>query len=147
MNEEVKVSQLPETETINDDDILMIVQNNLNKKVKAEHVINEDYLYNEIEHIELYNENSKSNVQIFHIPNKDKFGKTIEIKHGFSNDIISNTPANEKPSEFSNRKNATLCINASIFDVDPNSQNYNRILGLIIHNGVVVTDTRQYYWR
>lgn len=38
MSEEVKVSQLPETETINDDDILMIVQNNVNKKIKRKHV-------------------------------------------------------------------------------------------------------------
>lgn len=38
MSEEVKVSQLPETETINDDDIFMIVQNNINKKIKKSQV-------------------------------------------------------------------------------------------------------------
>lgn len=121
------------------------LNNNLYAKIIYNEKVDGSYLIDEIKQYELYNENSKSTVQIFHIPNKDKFNKTIELKHGFANDIVSNTPANEKPTTFSNRKNATLCINASIFDVDPNSQNYNRILGLIIHNGVVVTDTRQYY--
>lgn len=41
MSEEVKVSQLPETETINDDDILMIVQNNVNKKIKRKYITNQ----------------------------------------------------------------------------------------------------------
>ena len=121
------------------------LNNNLFAKIIYNEKVDDSYLIDEIKQHELYVENSKSTVQIFKIPNKDKFNKTIELKHGFANDIVSNTPASEKPSEFSNRKNATLCINASIFDVDPNSQNYNRILGLIIHNGVVVTDTRQYY--
>lgn len=121
------------------------LNNNLYAKIIYNEKVDGSYLIDEIKQYELYNENSKSTVQIFHIPNKDKFNKTIELKHGFANDIVSNTPANEKPTTFSNRKNATLCINASIFDIDPNSQNYNRILGLIIHNGVVVTDTRQYY--
>lgn len=122
------------------------LNNNLYAKIIYNEKVDGSYLIDEIKQYELYNKNSKSTVQIFHIPNKDKFNKTIELKHGFANDIVSNTPANEKPTTFSNRKNATLCINASIFDVDPNSQNYNRILGLIIHNGVVVTDTREYYW-
>lgn len=122
------------------------LNNNLYAKIIYNEKVDGSYLIDEIKQYELYNENSKSTVQIFHIPNKDKFNKTIELKHGFANDIVSNTPANEKPTTFSNRKNATLCINASIFDVDQNSQNYNRILGLIIHNGVVVTDTREYYW-
>lgn len=121
------------------------LNNNLYAKIIYNEKVDGSYLIDEIKQYELYNENSKSTVQIFHIPNKDKFNKTIELKHGFANDIVSNTPANEKPTTFSNRKNATLCINASIFDIDSNSQNYNRILGLIIHNGVVVTDTRQYY--
>lgn len=121
------------------------LNNNLYAQIIYNEKVDGSYLIDEIEQYELYNENSKSTVQIFHIPNKDKFNKTIELKHGFANDIVSNTPANEKPTTFSNRKNATLCINASIFEVDPNSQNYNRILGLIIHNGVVVTDIRQYY--
>lgn len=121
------------------------LNNNLYAQIIYNEKVDGSYLIDEIEQYELYNENSKSTVQIFHIPNKDKFNKTIELKHGFANDIVSNTPANEKPTTFSNRKNATLCINASIFDVEQNSQNYNRILGLIIHNGVVVTDTRQYY--
>lgn len=121
------------------------LQNNLYAKLLYNEKVDGSYLYDEIEQHELYVENSKSTVQIFKIPNKDKFNKTIEMKHGFANDIISNTPANEKPSTFSDRKNATLCINASIFDVDTTSPNYNKILGLIIHNGNVVTDTRQYY--
>ena len=121
------------------------LNNNLYAKIIYNEKVDGSYLIDEIKQYELYNENSKSTVQIFHIPNKDKFNKTIELKHGFANDIVSNTLANEKPTTFSNRKNATLCINASIFDVNPNSPNYNRILGLIIHNGVVVTDSRQYY--
>lgn len=121
------------------------LNNNLYAKIIYNEKVDGSYLIDEIEHFELYNENSKSIVQVFHIPNKDKFNKTIELKHGFANDITSNTPANEKPSNFSNRKNTTLCINASIFDVESSSPNYNKILGLIIHNGQVVTDTRQYY--
>lgn len=131
--------------TITTEETEIPLQNNLFAKIIYNEKVDGSYLIDEIEHFELYNENSKSTVQIFHIPNKDKFNKTIEIKHGFANDIVSNTPANEKPTTFSNRKNATLCINASIFDIDGSSPNYNRILGLIIHNGVVVTDTRQYY--
>lgn len=121
------------------------LNNNLFAKIIYNEKVDGSYLIDEIEQYELYNENSKSTVQIFHIPNKDKFNKTIELKHGFANDIVSNTPANEKPTTFSNRKNATLCINASIFDVNKSSPNFNRILGLIINNGIIVTDTREYY--
>ena len=121
------------------------LNNNLFAKIIYNEKVDGSYLIDEIEHFELYHENSKSTVQIFHIPNKDKFNKTIQLKHGFANDIVSDTPADEKPTIFSYRKNATLCINASIFDVDESSPNYNRILGLIIHNGEIVSDTRQYY--
>ena len=133
-------------DSLTPDDYNIIELDNELKAVKISNSkIDFSYIIDEIEHFELYHENSKSTVQIFHIPHRDKFNKTINIKHGFANDIISNTIANEKPSEFSYRKSASLCINASIFDVDTSSPNYNRILGLIIHNGEIVTDTRQYY--
>lgn len=121
------------------------LQNNLYAELIYNEKVDGSYLIDEIEHFEFYVENSKSTVQIFKIPNKDKFNKTIEMKHGFADDITSYTPASETTTHFSNRKNATLCINASIFDVNPDSANYNKILGLIIHNGEVACDTRNYY--
>ena len=121
------------------------LQNNLFAELIYNEKVDGSYLIDEIEHFEFYVENSKSTVQIFKIPNKDKFNKTIEMKHGFADDITSYTPASETTTHFSNRKNATLCINASIFDVNPESANYNKILGLIIHNGEVACDTRNYY--
>lgn len=122
------------------------LNNNLYAKIIYNEKVDGSYLIDEIKQYKLYNENSKSTVQIFHIPNKDKFNKTIELKHGFANDIVSNTPANEKPTTFSNRKNATLCINASVFNISDQSPIYNKIMGLIIHNGKVVTDNREYFY-
>lgn len=103
------------------------------------------YIIKEIEKIDIYNENGKTNVTIFHIPNKDLKGNNINLKHGFSNDVIHDTEASETPTEFSKRKNATLTTNASIASVETTSPNYNKILGLIIHDGQVVTDTREFY--
>lgn len=131
--------------TITTEETEIPLQNNLFAKIIYNEKVDGSYLIDEIKQYELYNENSKSTVQIFHIPNKNKFGKDIKLQHGFANDIISNTIANEKPSTFSNRKNTTLCINASIFDINKRSPNFNRILGLIIHDGKVVTDSREYY--
>lgn len=121
------------------------LQDNLYAKRIYNEKVDGSYLYDEIEQHELCVENSKSTVQVFKIPHKDKFNKDIVMQHGFADDITSMTPASETATSISNRKNATLCINASIFDVDDTSPNYGRILGLIIHNGVVVSDTRQYY--
>lgn len=121
------------------------LNNNLYAKIIYNEKVDGSYLIDEIEHFEYYVENSKSTVQIFHIPNKDKFGKEIPIQHGFSDDIVVDTPFEETPTHFSNRKNATLCINASIGCVNSESVWYDKILGLIIHNGVVVTDSREYY--
>ncbi len=121
------------------------LQNNLYAKKIYSNKIDGSYIIDEIEQFQLYVENSKSTIQIFKIPNKDKFGKDIQIKHGFSNDIENYTPCVETATHFSNRKKATLVTNASIYDVSTSSPNYHKILGLIIHNGEVVTDSRQYY--
>ena len=121
------------------------LQDNLYAQYLYNEKIDGSYIINEIEHFEFYVENSLSTIQVFKIPNKDKFGKTIELKHGFSNDITNYTPASETAVHFSNRKNATLVTNASVYTPSSDSPNYNKILGLIIHNGQVVTDTRQYY--
>lgn len=110
-----------------------------------ENYVNYCYIIDEIKSYEFYNENGKTHVKIFHIPNKDTNGNDILLQHGFSNDIASNTQATETPTEFSKRKNTTLTTNASIFTDDIQSPNYNRILGLIIHNGQVVTDSREFY--
>ena len=131
--------------TITTEETEIPLQNNLYAKAIYNEKVDGSYLYDEIEQHELYVDNSKSTVKIYKIPHKDKFNKDIKIQHGFADDITSMTPASETTTSISNRKNATLCINASIFDVDDTSPNYGRILGLIIHNGVVVTDTRQYY--
>ena len=103
------------------------------------------YIIKEIEKVDLYNENGKTNLSIFHIPNKDSDGNDISLKHGFSNDVTVETTVAETPTEFSKRKNATLVTNASIYDADSQSSNFNKIMGLIIHEGVVVSDTREFY--
>ena len=38
MDEEIKVSELPEVLNINDDDVIMIIQNGANKIVKAKNI-------------------------------------------------------------------------------------------------------------
>ena len=121
------------------------LQNELYAKKIYNEKVDGSYLIDEIEQHELYVENSKSTVQVFRIPHTDKLGKEIPIQHGFSDDIVVDTPFEETPTHFSNRKNATLCVNASIGCVNPESVWYDKILGLIIHNGVVVTDSREYY--
>lgn len=133
-------------------DIADEIDNKLNEMLEngdlqeiIENYVDYCYIIKEIEKIDIYNENGKTNVTIFHIPNKDSKGNDINLKHGFSNDVIQNTEVAETPTEFSKRKNATLTTNASIASVETTSPNYNKILGLIIHDGQVVTDTREYY--
>lgn len=149
MSEEVKVSQLPETETINDDDILMIVQNNMNKKIKKKNavqdlkteidVLSNSYIYTEIETKKFLYEPTNTHYWITKVPYQDEDENIIEIKHGFANDEISDDCiANETPRSFARRHNATLCVNASIAAIENNS--FTHLVGPIIHDGQIISE-------
>lgn len=103
--------------------------------------LNDTYYYKDIEIITGYYETSKTHYYIAHIPYKDSNGNIIQIKHGYANDNFESTRPTETAREFSQRKNASLVCNASPFFVDGKEHN-NFIVGLVIHNGEVIADTR-----
>lgn len=102
---------------------------------------NYSYIYTEIITKAFYYSNTKTNYWVTRVPYKDSNGNVIAIKRGFAKDVIStSTSANETPRSFAKRKNATLCVNASIFGIDATKTNYKHIIGPLIHNGKVISN-------
>lgn len=108
-------------------------------------VAKKSYLIEEITTEDIYVENNKGNVHITTIPNHDANNELIKIKHGFAHDSV-NTIGGENPVEFSYRNNNTFTSNAGIFATTSSTAyiQVGEILGLFIHDGVVVKDNRQY---
>lgn len=101
------------------------------------------YFYDEIEMTEGYYEDTNTHYFVIHVPYKDKTGKVINIKRGFANDNYVSTRPIETARHFSNRKNCTAVINASPFFTS--GEHLNHIRGLLIHDGRVISDTRDVY--
>lgn len=102
--------------------------------------IKESYIIEEITTEKIYVENNKGYVFITKVPHLDNKGELIELKHGYANDEINNQ---EKPIDFSIRKNATFVSNAGVFAMN-NSEGVpiGTTQGLAIHNGEIIQDNR-----
>lgn len=99
------------------------------------------YIYDEIQTYSFFYQGTSTHYWITKVPYRDSNNNVIPIKRGFANDVISeNTLADETPRNFAKRKNATLCVNASIFGIDSSYANYKHILGPLIHNGVLISE-------
>lgn len=74
------------------------------------------------------------------VPYQDDENNRIVLKHGFAkNNDTATAIANETPREFAVRNFATFCVNASIFGIDENEENYHHAIGTIIKNGSLVS--------
>ena len=78
------------------------------------------------------------------IKHEDETGNLVKIQHGFAG-LENNIPvATKTPLEFSDENLTSLTINAGQFEVESESPIFNQIRGLVIHDGKVVVDNRQY---
>lgn len=125
------------------------LQEEVNKKLDdmvedgtLSNLINDTYYIENSSVIKGHNQTEDTDYYIVHIPYEDLKKNIINISHGFSNDNYQTTQPLETAREFAFRKNATAVINASPFFTTPTPPYNNRIRGLLIHNGVVVQDTR-----
>lgn len=125
------------------------VQDEINKKLDdlvtdgtLANLINSTYYVENSNLIKGHNQVENTDYFIVHIPYKDLKNNVIKINHGFSNDNYQTTQPLETAREFSFRKNATAVINASPFFTSETPPYNNRIRGLLIHDGVVIQDTR-----
>lgn len=78
---------------------------------------------------------------ITHIPHTDSDGNIISIKHGTADDVMTaSLSSTENGLSFAHRKNATMCVNASIYDADSDSAYYKKPVGPIIVDGTLVAN-------
>lgn len=103
--------------------------------------LDNSYIIEEISTQEFLDNDTNTHYYITKVPNKDKKGNKIKLLHGFANDIeTAQVYASETPRSFAKRHNATFCVNASIFGTNPDYENYNRPLGLIINDNHVISN-------
>lgn len=91
--------------------------------------------YDEITYHRYRDEVSETDYFVTKVPNKDKSGNLIELKHGFQNDAM-NSGGGESVRSFANRKNVSFASNASIFNITN-----NKIRGIQIQDGQVLQAT------
>ena len=79
---------------------------------------------------------------ITHIPHLDSEGNIIPIKHGTADDamLAADITSSETALSFAHRKNATLCVNASIYDANTASPYFKKPVGPIIVDGTLVSN-------
>ena len=78
---------------------------------------------------------------ITHIPHEDSDGNIIKIKHGTADDVMTaSLSSTETALSYAHRKNATLCVNASIYDSNSESAYYKKPVGPIIVDGTLVSN-------
>lgn len=79
---------------------------------------------------------------ITHIPHLDNDGNIIPLKHGTADDAMqaADITSSETALSYAHRKNATLCVNASIYDANSESAYYKRPVGPIIVDGTLVSN-------
>ena len=112
---------------------------------EVNHIIeNNNPYYEGIETIKKRDSLTQTDYYITKIPRRYKDGELIKLEIGLAND---STKANslESTLDFAHRKNATLCINAGIFDTSDNTA-----LGILIKDGVIlsnekITDSKYQY--
>jgi exopolysaccharide biosynthesis protein len=140
LTEGAKVEIIALTMSTNDLPIINNPASATNDSVLSSKTIVDDlynnYVIDEITVNKFHHETSNTDYYIAHIPHEDSDGNIIKLKRGFADDVESNQlKATETARSFANRKNATLCINAGIFDITALTP-----IGLIVHNGEVMSN-------
>ncbi|WIT25994.1 hypothetical protein [Bacillus phage SPO1L1] len=106
----------------------------------GKHVLEDEILkevfYDEITYQKYRDDISKTDYFITHVPNLDKNGNLIKLRHGFQNDLI-NSGVGETARSFCNRHSASLVANASIWNT-----NSGLIRGVQIQDGKVIQDAK-----
>jgi len=101
--------------------------------------------YDCLETEKLYDETSSCYYYVTKIPKVDYNGKPIKLKLGIAND---NEDANtvESTLSFAHRKNATVCINAGVFNVNTHEPLFLLIKDRkILHDGGAMLDDKYQY--
>lgn len=129
--DKVVLKSLPIAASINDTSI-NAVETWSSDKLNTQ--LSETVYYDEITYEKYRDTTSKSNYYITHVPNKDKNGQTIKIKHGYQNDLM-NSGVGETARNFSKRHTTSLAVNASIWDVST-----GLIKGVQIQDGIIKQD-------
>ncbi|MEN2765840.1 phosphodiester glycosidase family protein [Ornithinibacillus xuwenensis] len=117
------------------------VTNSIATKATETQVISENAYYHEISTKKYRDATSLTDYYLTSISNVDSDGKLIELKRGFASDT-PNAGFSETARSFANRHNATLTLNASVFDT-----NTSLPLGTDIFEGAIIQEnlTRNYY--
>lgn len=109
-----------------------IIENAINSHIGE--LAKRDVYYNNINTKRIWDTVSQTYYYVTTIPRKDEEGNVIPLKIGLANDDTTISTL-ESTLDFAHRKNATVCINAGIFDVDN-----NRPYGILIKDGVILQD-------
>jgi exopolysaccharide biosynthesis protein len=110
------------------------VLNEINELTAAAENANIDPYYDEITFEKFRDSTSSTDYHITYVPNKDKEGDLIPLKHGFQNDII-HSGMGETARSFANRHGASLATNISVFDMST-----GMVRGVQIVDGVIYQD-------
>jgi Phosphodiester glycosidase len=110
------------------------------KATKVE-VLEENAYYHELSTKKYRDAISLTDYYLTTISNLDSEGSIIELKRGFASDV-PNDGTSETARSFANRHNATLTLNASVFDT-----NTFLPIGTDIFDGMIINEnlTRNYY--
>jgi exopolysaccharide biosynthesis protein len=104
---------------------------------EVNHILeNNNPYYDGIETIKKRDTLTQTDYYITKIPRKYKDGKLIKLEIGLANDSTS-VNSLESTLDFAHRKNATLCINAGVFDVSDNTA-----LGILIKDGIILSNEK-----
>lgn len=109
-----------------------IIENAINSHI--EDITKRDVYFNNINTKKIWDSASSTYYYLTIIPRKDEAGNVIPLQLGFANDDVSISSV-ESTLDFAHRKNATVCINAGIFNVDT-----NKPLGVVIKDGAILQD-------
>lgn len=101
----------------------------------------DDIYIDDIEFNSYFDDTTRTNYYVIHIPHLDSKGNIIKLKRGFAKDAQRDPIANETISEFAQRHNATLITTGGIFlnNIDPSDPDYLKMPFVVIHNGEVIS--------
>ncbi len=100
-----------------------------------EEITKRDVYYNNINTKKVFDDISNTYYYVTIIPRNDEYGNVIPLQMGFANDDIRLSSV-ESTLDFAHRNNATVCINAGIFDVAT-----SRPVGVVIKDGAILQET------
>ena len=115
---------------------------NMGKELKGSlEEISKKIFIDDISFDKFYDENTKTDYYILHIPHLDSNNNVIKLKRGFAKDVTSTPIANEKISDFAKRHDATLITNGGVFlnMIDPSNPDYKKMPFTVINEGEVIS--------